>query len=128
MAHRHRLIDDIAKAKLRLIGDLPESFEISRYEWIGNDMLVEGGPTRVLTKGPRQGRLKWERMTHKIIITQAEIKDAEAQYERGTGRCYDCDGDGQEAMGWSKEGGTVWKTCRKCGGTGFPKIEMVEQS
>jgi hypothetical protein len=128
MAHRHRLIDAIAKAKLRLIGDLPESFEICKYERIGDAVLVEGGPTHVLTRGPRKGQTKFGRLTHKIVITQAEIKAAEVQYEHDTGRCYDCDGDGQESRGWSKEGGDIWKTCRKCGGTGFPKIEMVEQS
>jgi hypothetical protein len=121
MAHRHRIIDDIAKDKLRLLGDLPASFEISRYEWIGNDMLVEGGPYRVVTRGKDKGKLKLERITHRIIVSKAEIKAAQDQYERDTGRCYDCDGDGQESRGWSKEGGDIWKTCRKCGGTGFPR-------
>lgn len=86
-----------------------------RAEWIDENMIVTGG---VPTVG-KQGKKKWNRKTaERKIIILAELEKEHADYERETGLCSNCYGNGSAISGWSKETGNRYKQCANCGGTG----------
>jgi len=89
------------------------------------DLLLEGGvPTRTYTRGPRKGRHDWRGVPRtKLVVTPAEIKAAHAAYERETGNCARCQGEGLVVNGWSAATGTSYRDCRGCDATGKAKCE-----
>lgn len=110
--------EEVAKRK---VGD--PKWEWYRSEVIGeHDFLLEGGEPRLISKGPRKGQRSWKHLSptqiKKVVVTEAEIKQAEADYERDTGKCHACGGTGQEWWGWDRATGDKVKPCRRCEATG----------
>lgn len=86
--------------------------------------ILEGGPTRIVTRGPRKGRRSFVdkgRLTT-IIVTRNEEDAVRAEYERETGHCSACLGSGREFAKWDHVTGTWFRTCKKCDGTGKATI------
>ncbi len=109
---------EVAKRK---VGD--PKWEWFSSERIGDgDFLMEGGEPRTISKGPRKGHRTWKHLAphekKKVVVTQAEIQQAEADYERDTGKCNVCGGSGQEWRGWSRDNGDRFRPCLRCDATG----------
>lgn len=112
-------VDHSENVALRKLGELPEGFAFSGWEIIGPDcVLYRGGVTRKITRGPRKGERTWDKITHKVAVTQSEIIDEKRRYETETGNCAECSGTGEVWAGWHHINGHRYKTCTKCGGSG----------
>lgn len=53
-----------------------------------------------------------------VLIDKREEREEEERFERETGQCHVCGGDGQEWRGWSRAEGHRWARCRLCAGMG----------
>jgi hypothetical protein len=112
----------IARRKLSLSDD----WEACRWECIGHphtkDVLVEMGIPRLLKTGKYKGQRTWKdtKDFRKCVVTESELADAEAGYER-EGKCFACYGSGEEWAGWSAAEGTKYRPCKRCGATGKPR-------
>ncbi len=81
------------------------------------DTIVTGG---VPNKGV-SGSKKWKGVKgQKAVVSETEIRDARAEYERVTGKCVGCCGCGEELAGSSSVTGPRYRTCSKCKGSGRP--------
>jgi hypothetical protein len=86
---------------------------------VGVDWVIEGGVPRVLKSGPRKGSLTWNGTAlQSCVITKAELQFERSEYEKTSGKCWECQGRGEVVHGWSKDAGTRHKTCSRCGGRG----------
>lgn len=88
----------------------------------GGFLLTGAKPIGTVTRGPRKGAPKFPppREYQKVVITFEERDAAYAEYESATGKCYVCEGKGEENYGWSREEGQKFRTCSRCKGTGAP--------
>ena len=84
--------------------------------------IVRMAQERILTRGPRKGKPTWEGEVKEVFINESEVKAAELAWEKETGKCQNCGGDGQAWAGWHHINGTSYKTCRRCDGTGMAKL------
>lgn len=97
-----------------------EAIDKSARPNVRRDMIVEGGIPVLIKSGPRKGRPKWNRKEClTAVVTEEEIAAEAAAYEREIGKCSDCRGTKKTVLGFGK-GGTTYRECRKCGGTGTP--------
>lgn len=108
-------IDVVAKRKAKTEGWLP-----CIYEFIGDDaFLIFGG---VPIGNRKNGRPKWgpRKSLDRVIVTNYEIEFEEKSYERDTGKCSKCLGEGKTVASISVNQPTTYRPCSKCGGTGKP--------
>ncbi|QSQ14082.1 hypothetical protein [Myxococcus landrumensis] len=85
--------------------------------------LVSGGVYSTLVKsGPRKGKPNYGKpdpgTERRLVISFVELDACKAQWEAETGKCSKCGGSGEEGAGWSKEGGSRYRTCTRCNGSG----------
>lgn len=109
-------ITTVAKRKANIPG-----WEPFKYQAIDEGTLVEGAvPIGKYARGPLKGHFKWDRKapTKIVLVTMQEQKDEERRYEKETGKCYACYGEGRELKRWSKKEGYEYRPCRRCNGTG----------
>lgn len=117
----------LARKKL----SLDESWQLDYFKFIESDSYLLGmRKTRLLTRGKRKGERVWkdakgrylseERQT---VVTKREIERAEESFEKKTGCCHRCGGDGQDLVGVSVERGRYYGTCKRCSGTGKPPTQ-----
>ena len=103
----------------RKLGTLPENWAICGWERLDPDTTIfNGGPFRILTRGPRKGKRRWDAVTHQCAVTDAEIDAERARYEADTGNCAECGGGGQQWVGWNRDEGHRFRRCTHCGGAG----------
>lgn len=104
----------------RKLYPLPESWKVSEWERIGPDAVrYKGGITRPFAKGPRKGQPHWfTKEYQECVVLKSEMEAEKISFEKETGKCWLCGGDGQEWRGWNRETGEKFETCRRCNGTG----------
>lgn len=85
-----------------------------------DDSLVEGGiPNRRKDGHKRAGYARWDGVVgQQVVVTQAEIDAARAEYERDTAKCAQCAGCGETLASSSSTHGRTYRTCRRCDGSG----------
>lgn len=93
--------------------------DIDGWEWgdvraAGDDLIVRGG---VPNPGPRFRKWKGVQLTE-VVVTKAEEQAEYERYERETGGCGECFGEGQVLADWHRETGKEYRPCPVCGGTG----------
>jgi len=109
-------IEIAARGKLKQV---PE-WSIYRWERINNDFIVEGAVDgffeatggngdSVLSKPPLE----------KCVVTKQEVDKEKIKFEKKSGLCSECIGQGQVLAGWDNKIGNTYKACLKCCGTGF---------
>lgn len=88
----------------------------------GHDSLIEGAVPRVGLDGkPRWIGIELD----KVVVTDAELRQAKLDYETETGKCCKCAGSGKEFGGWDHITGNKYRDCVRCGATG--KAPVVSQ-
>lgn len=84
---------------------------------------ITGAVAPLITRGKSKGQRNWRKMdrsTKRVIyIDFAEYREWEAEWEKKTGKCAECE-EGREWCGWSESEGHRYRTCLKCKGTGKP--------
>lgn len=97
--------------------EAPEGFEFCGWRAHGPGVMLEGGVPRLLKSGPRKGEKTWRDGIVKILVTEDEAQDAFAQCELA-GTCGECLGKRLVWSGWSSVGGSTFRKCTRCNGTG----------
>lgn len=125
MSDRPDILNMFAKERLAL----NDSWQLLSWRRLDpNGILVTIGKARAITKGKKKGSNTWtdtkgnplsERK--EVFLTYGEIKEREERWEKDTGKCIECGGDGQAWIGWSLAEGNRYATCRKCNGKGMLK-------
>lgn len=107
-------VESVAKKKIGV-----EGWEPYAWEKIGTDgMLVTGGVPKILQSGPRKGEKTWDRKGDQVVVVQSEVDCEFDIYEKGTGRCGRCMGEGKTICKISVANGTEYKPCDRCKGVG----------
>ena len=90
-------------------------WEACIFERLDGGLLVTGGIPKLVA-----GKKKWppKKSMQRIILTEADVMAEKMMYAQTTGRCPDCYGEGQRAVGWNKDTGNKYETCAICAGTG----------
>lgn len=110
------MIDFVNVAARKKLG-ASDDWQWCQVESITGGFLLHGSVTTI---GPRTGRPKWKTPFDKVLLTEAEVLAAKAEYERTTGKCSDCEGSGQQMVGFSVGEGRQYRPCPRCGATGVP--------
>lgn len=126
-----KLLCDQAREKAKMPADwfgykfrvLPESLDPAEvYEITG---AVAPLKARAAGEFDRDWRKK-DRSTVKVVfITVQDHKAWIRDWEKRTGKCSVCLGDGKQWMGWSLTNGDKYEPCRRCRATGAAPGEGV---
>jgi hypothetical protein len=107
----------VAHAKLK-----PTDSTFKFLNWQATDdgsNILEGAPTRIVTRGKHIGRTKFNGRKQIIVVTESERKAAELDYERSTGKCSSCIGSGRKFAKWDHITGVWFRVCSECAGSGL---------
>jgi hypothetical protein len=106
--------------------DAPPGWIIVHAETIGesDDWLIQG----CIPGHYKNGKPRYDEAhsTHfrEVCVTDSEEREEAARYESETAKCGRCFGEGKIVCGWSREAGTRYNPCPRCGATGAaPKIK-----
>ena len=123
MPDRIDIVTEGAKAKF----GLPADWKMFQWEWAGKDareFLVLTGAvcTATFKRGRRKGEDNYasrDRSTEvSVTLTRGDIDGILAAYEHATGKCHECQGTKEEWVGWTREQGSVFRPCKRCGASG----------
>lgn len=82
---------------------------------------ITGAVAPIKTKGKNKGRRDWDKMDKAtkrvIVITPEEHETWLQEWERKTGKCNRCVGEGQTVKSFGV-GGTTYRECATCKGSG----------
>lgn len=126
MSYNHS-INDVMNLAAKKVG-IPE-WKASVWKAASGGSIVEGCvPDGVYAHGPRKGRPRFSKpkpgTEHTVIVANAELDNAAAEYEAAEHKCWECKGSGQVFSGWSKESGMRHKTCGRCSGTAISRSRV----
>lgn len=99
---------NLAAQKKLKVGD---DWKWCESEKITGGFLLMGAKTIIEQKSEKH---KWIKPMEKVLITDNDLIEIEMEYERTTGKCYVCEGSGQELCGWSKKEGKRFRPCKRC--------------
>lgn len=102
----------------------PPEWKLTTYQSLPMDsresthfQLTGSIPSKVLFKsGPNKGKPNWKFSTDKetVIFSRDDHRAWEDAWEKRTGSCRDCGGDGQALSGYSSATGDRYRPCTRC--------------
>jgi len=114
-------IDHRVAVATRKMGDIP-NFVWFAWECLddadGGVMLTGCVSSGLVTKGKRKGRPRYDGERKRVVVTDAEWLAEKERFERETGKCSECGGDGKVLVRWDHIAGTTYGACFQCKGTG----------
>jgi hypothetical protein len=120
-AMRESLLEQHAREKA---GQGPE-WAVFRWEAIpeAKGSMLTGAVAPPLLSGKRKGRPNWKKLDksteRRVFITHDEADAYMLAWERETGKCARCQGEGKQIAGWSRDEGARYRQCGVCGGNGL---------
>lgn len=103
---------------------MPDTWQWFRLEAKGENFTVITGAicTEVYLRGKRKGRTNWAKRDKEtelpVTISRDEHKAWLLAWEKRTGECHQCSGNGQQWTGWSRDEGNKFRPCTRCDSTG----------
>lgn len=121
---------DIHSLVARKLYDMPDNWRPYRYEKILGGTVIDGAVCNAVYKsGPRRGEMNWKKLDkatiRKLVITDEQFAAGQQDYERSSGKCRDCGGDGKVCVRWSRVNGNEYGPCRRCSGGGAAPVEST---
>lgn len=110
------MIDIISLAARRKLG-ATNKWHWANSEAITGGLLVKGSETSI----GKSGKTIWAKPLISVLITREDLDNEKKIYEKDTGKCFSCQGTGEETYGHSVVTGPMKRPCKKCGSTGKPK-------
>lgn len=86
-------------------------------------LMVKGGvPGPRFKSGKNKGEINWSKAGDRLqmVITFRDLDARMERWERETGKCHKCGGDGRELAGHSVTNGATMRECSRCKGRGRP--------
>lgn len=113
------MIDHKMTVANRKMGHI-EKFQWYRWEVLADDSILMTGcvSSGLVLKGKRKGKPRYDGEPRSIVVTLEEEHAEERRFERDTGKCAECGGDGNVFAGWHHIHGTSHRTCQRCKGVG----------
>jgi hypothetical protein len=97
----------------------------------GGAVIISGGEPTIIQRGKRKGQSSWKHIPREklkqVVVTCAEVRMAEENYESTTGNCCECGGGGQQVASIGG-GGTTYRECHRCRGTGAALVSTPTES
>jgi hypothetical protein len=84
------------------------------WQWRDSESVVGGFLLTGSISKEKNGKTVWSKPLQKVFISKDDIEAEHKKYTDTTGKCWNCEGTGQEVHGWSKERGIYCRPCRKC--------------
>lgn len=114
---------DIYNRVARRLHGLSEDWRWYSLERIGGGTLVKGAVcTAVYTRGKLKGETNWSKRDlsteFTLVVTPEQYEAERLDWERETGKCVDCGGDGKEFAGWRRDVGALHRPCKRCSASG----------
>lgn len=126
MAQRLDTIQLAAVRKLNALGnDLPPNWSYYTWEDVGGALIVKGSEEYRKTKGANKGARAWRGPKLTVVVTDEDQRMEERLYEAETGKCHQCQGDGQMWLKWTHDVGNHFGPCNRCAGTGVAPSPAV---
>lgn len=98
--------------------DSPEGYTMFSWEILFDESVLYRFAFETTKEG--QDQRTWDESRERAVcVTKQEIVAEYHAYEKRTGNCGNCMGEGKVFASWSASDGTKYKTCDKCGGSGF---------
>lgn len=89
---------------------------------------MKGGvPVDELSRGPNKGSPKWPEQLDVIWVRMSDVDRVKHDWEQETGKCYACDGEGEEVASYSVDNGRTMRKCSRCNGSGKPPTQEAAQ-
>lgn len=105
----------IARRKL----NLPDVYTCCGWRRVDPDgLLVNIAEEYIKQSGKNKGKRGWRGKERTAFVTYAEEIAERVSWEKSTGKCSTCGGDGKEICGWSVESGQKYRECKRCNGSG----------
>ena len=86
--------------------------------------VVTGAVAPKKTRGKYAGDHDWKKRDRatelRFSVGVLDMDAFKEQWERDTGNCSNCGGEGQELWSWSATEGTKYRPCSRCNGSGNP--------
>ena len=116
---------DIHAITARKVHNLPDNWEPVVYGCLDRGLgyyLIGAVPVGTFSRGSRKGRPKFppKNQLQRVVITAAEKKQAQMEWENTTGLCSCCGGSGKQVKSISITEGATYRDCVACNGTGKP--------
>ena len=122
MKHCMRITILYAQEKLGIKGWKPYIYSRAEETAPPGFMKLTGIVPGIYKKGPKKGQENWDTgdpATRKtIFVSDAQSAKFAEEWERTTGRCVVCAGDGKTIRSCSAIDGTKYEDCKNCNGTG----------
>lgn len=84
-----------------------------------------------IVRGRYKGHDDWKKRDKtteaEIAIKFSEIDEVKAEWQARTGKCSNCKGTGKSWIGWGKDTGHRYESCKPCSGTGAARPSLCEQ-
>ena len=113
----------IAEMMIREKHGIPENWKAFQFECLGNPtsiLRMKGGVAPPKKTGKNKGRPNYAKAERVVedYITFASIEEWGENYEKTTGICNECMGEGKVMQSWHYINGTTYRPCTRCNGTG----------
>ena len=84
-------------------------------------------PAGVISRGPNKGRTKWPKQLQTLWMRMSDVDRIKHEWEQETGKCYLCDGQGEEVASFSATDGKTMRECSRCKGARKPPVDGVKK-
>ena len=107
----------------QLLPGLPDGWAWYRSECVApSSFLIHGAVTPSKISGKNKGRPNHAKRDPKtertLVVSSAQLRAFERQWELSTGKCWRCSGHGTEWARSSVDRGTAYRPCKACNATG----------
>jgi hypothetical protein len=96
-------------------------YRSGQKDWKATHFQVTGCIAPIITRGKNKGRHNWRKMDNttirEFVVSIADHEVWELNWERKTGKCYRCQGEGKTIARMTATEKT-YRDCTRCKGTG----------
>jgi hypothetical protein len=120
------MIDWYSRLATRKLPPLPHGLF---YRWSSGEWIEDSVPSTVkivvnIVELDMFGNIcNWDAgKTSTLFVTKEQLEEEFLLWEKENDKCYQCEGTGQERIGWNHITGDKFRPCKRCDSTGKPLL------